>query len=201
MKTWAELQPMTYDYLNQKIDMCDDKYPLEIPTKPLLLLLTIVTIVIVTVLIIMAIKWWKSRKGVKEIKGWAKFAMEELVKLKPSRDTGNPLMRTKKESTEPADPIYESPPHTWCQVTAQIEEPPILPETVVNLTNKPLANTVSTSSLNSLTTLDETSLEYGSLKVSKGPLKDVLHQVVKDQHTADRYSKYVQRKSATKDIE
>ena len=84
---------------------------------------------------------------------------------------------------------------------AQIEEPLILPETTVNLTNKPLVNTASTSSLNSLTTLDETSLEYGSLKVSKGPLKDVLHQVVKDQHTADRYSKYLHRKSTTKDIE
>ena len=94
----------------------------------------------------MAIKWWKSRKGVKDIKGWAKFAMEELVKLKPSHDT--------------ADLIYESPPYTWHKVTAQKEEPPILPETVANLTNKLLANTASTSSLNSLTMLDETSLEY-----------------------------------------
>ena len=192
---------MTYDYLNQKIDMFDDKYPLEILTKPLLLLLIVVTIIIITVLIMMAIKWWKSRKGVKEIKGWAKFVMEELVKLKPSCDTGNPLMKLKKESTEPVNPIYEPPLQTRRRVMAQIEEPPILPETMVNLTDKPLANTVSTSLLNSVMTLDETSLEYGSLKVSKGPLRDMLCQVIKDQCSADRYSKYVQRKSASEDIE
>ena len=105
VKTWAELQPMTYDYLNQKIDMFDDNYPLEILTKPLLLLLIVVTIIIIIVLVLMAIKWWKSRKGVKEIKGWAKFAMEELVKLKPSRDSGNPLTQFKEESTEPVNPV------------------------------------------------------------------------------------------------
>ena len=200
VKTWAELQPMTYDFLNQKIDMFDENYPLEIPTKPLLVLLIIVTIIIIAVLIAMAIKWWKNRKGIKEMKGWAKFAMEELVKLKPSCDTGNPLMRNRREPPEPTDLIYETPTYIHRKVMAQIEEPPIIPETAVNLTNKPLANTASTSSLNLLTTLDETSLEYGSLKVSKGLLKDILHRVVKDQHTADRYSKYIQRKSTTEDI-
>ena len=201
VKTWAELQPMTYDFLNQKIDMFDDNYPLEIPTKPLLVLLIIVTIIIIAVLIAMAIKWWKNRKGIKEIKGWAKFAMEELVKLKPSHDTGSPLMRNKRELPEPTDLIYETPPYTCRMVTAQIEELLIVPETAVNLTNKPLANTASTSLLNLLTTLDETGLKYGLLKVSKGLLKDVLHRVVKDQCTADRYSKYVQKKNATEDIE
>ena len=126
--------------------------------------------------------------------------MEELVKLKPSCDTGNPFMRNRREPPKPTDLTYETPPYTHCMVTAQIEEPPVIPKTAVNLTNKPLANTASTSSLNSLTTLDEISLEYGSLKVSKGTLKDVLRRVVKDQCTADRYSKYVQRKSTTKDI-
>ena len=147
--------------------MFDDNYPLEIPTKPLLVLLIIVTISIIAVLIAMAIKWWKNRKGIKEIKGWAKFAMEELVKLKPSRDASSPLTRNKREPPEPTDLIYETPPYTHHMVTAQIEEPQIIPETTVNLTNKPLANTTSTSLLNSLTTLDETSLEYGSLKVLK----------------------------------
>ena len=167
VKTWAELQPMTYDFLNQKIDMFDDNYPLEILTKPLLVLLIIVTIIIIAVLIAMAIEWWKNRKGIKEIKEWAKFAMEELVKLKPSHDTGNPLTRNRREPPEPTDLIYETPPYICCKVTAQIEEPLIIPETAVNLTNKPLANTASTSSLNLLTTPDETSLEYGLLKVSK----------------------------------
>ena len=201
VKTWAELQPITYDFLNQKIDMFDDNYPLEILTKPLLVLLIIVTIIIIAVLIAMALKWWQNKKGIKEIKGWAKFAMEELVKLKPSRDTGSPLMRNQREPPEPTELIYETPPYIRRKVTAQVKEPPIIPETPVNLTNKPLANTASTSSLNSLMTLDETSLEYGLLKVSKGLLKDVLCRVVKDQRTADRYSKYVQRKSATEDIE
>ena len=84
---------------------------------------------------------------------------------------------------------------------AQIEEPLILPKTVISLTDKPPASTASTSSLNSVTTLDETSLEYGLLKVLKGPLRNVLHRLVKDIHTVDRYSKYVQRKSATENIE
>ena len=101
--------------------------------------------------------------------------MEELVKLEPSHDTGNPLMRNRREPLKPTDLTYETPPYTCRMVTAQIEEPPVIPKTAVNPTNKPLANTTSTSSLNSLTTLDETSLEYGSLKVSKGPLKDILH--------------------------
>ena len=181
--------------------MFDDNYPLEIPTKSLLVLLIIVTVIIIAVLIAMAIKWWKNRKGIKEIKGWAKFAMEELVKLKPSCDTGSPLTRSKRELPEPTDLIYETPRYIRCKVTAQIEELPMIPETAVSLTNKPLANTTSTSLLNLLTTLDETSLEYGSLKVSKGLLRDILRRVVKDQCTADRYSKYVQRKSATEDIE
>ena len=102
--------------------MFDDNYPLEIPTKPLLVLLIIVTIIIIAVLIAMAIKWWKNRKGIKEIKGWAKFAMEELVKLKPLHDTGSPLTRNKREPPQPTDLIYETPPYTCHMVTAQIEK-------------------------------------------------------------------------------
>ena len=117
----AELQPMTYDFLNQKIDMFDDNYPLEIPTKPLLVLLIIVTIIIIAVLMAMAIKWWKNRKGIKEIKGWAKFAMEELVKLKPSHDTDSPLMRNKREPPDTTGLIYETPPYTCHKVMTQIE--------------------------------------------------------------------------------
>ena len=201
VKMWAELQPMTYDNLNQKIDMFDDNYPLEIPTKPLLLLLIVVTLIIVIVLVLMVIKWWKSRKGVKQIKGWAKFAMEELVKLKPSHDSGKPLTEFKEEPIQPTNPVYESPPLTRWRVMAQIEETLILPKTVVNLPGKLPTSVTSVSLLGSASTLDETSLEYGSLKVLKGPLRDVLWQVVKNQCTADRYSKYVKRKSATEDIE
>ena len=50
VKTWAELQPMTYDYLNEKIDTFEDNYPLEIESKPLLLLLIVVTMVIIIVM-------------------------------------------------------------------------------------------------------------------------------------------------------
>ena len=201
VKTWAELQPKTYEYLNQKIDTFDDSYPLEIPTKPLLLLLITITLVIVMVLVLMVIKWWKGRKGLKEIKGWAKFAMEEPVKLKPSCDSGNPPTEFREEPTTHTNLVYESPPQTRWRVMAQIEEPPILPKTVVSLTDKSPASVTSVSSLNSMSTLDQTSLEYGSLKVSKGPLKYLLCQIVKDQRTADRYSKYVKRKSATENIE
>ena len=44
VQKWAELQPMTMEYLGQKLDLIDtEKYLFELPTKALLLLLIIVT--------------------------------------------------------------------------------------------------------------------------------------------------------------
>ena len=53
VQKWAELQPMTIEYLGQKLDLIDtEKYPLELPTKALLLMLVGITLVIIIVLVI-----------------------------------------------------------------------------------------------------------------------------------------------------
>ena len=74
VQKWAELQPMTMEYLGQKLDLIDtEKYPFELPTKALLLLLIIVTLIIVIGLVIALVKWWKGREGSKEIKNMVKL--------------------------------------------------------------------------------------------------------------------------------
>ena len=79
--TWAELQPMTYEYLNQKIDEIDYRYPFELPTKALLLTLIIVTMIVVIVMVVACIKWWKGRKNLKQIKAIIKmFPAGEMIK-------------------------------------------------------------------------------------------------------------------------
>ena len=81
VSTWAELQPMTYEYLNQKIDKIDYRYPFELLTKALLLTLIIVTLIVVIVLVIACIKWWKGRKNLKQIKAITKmFPAGEMIK-------------------------------------------------------------------------------------------------------------------------
>ena len=48
---------MTMEYLGQKLELIDvEDYPLEIPTKALLILLIIVTIITIIVLVIAIIK-------------------------------------------------------------------------------------------------------------------------------------------------
>ena len=74
VQKWAELQPMTMEYLGQKLDLIDtEKYPFELATKALLLLLIIVTLIIVIGLVIALVKWWKGHEGSKEIKNMVKL--------------------------------------------------------------------------------------------------------------------------------
>ena len=74
VQKWAELQPMTMEYLGQRLDLIDtEKYPFELPTKALLLLLIIVTLIIVIGLVIALVKWWKGCEGSKEIKNMVKL--------------------------------------------------------------------------------------------------------------------------------
>ena len=69
VQKWPELQPMTMEYLGQKLDFIDTKkYPFELPTKALLLMLIIVTLIIVIGLVIALVKWWKGVKGQKRSK-------------------------------------------------------------------------------------------------------------------------------------
>ena len=65
---------MTMEYLGQKLDLIDtEKYPFELPTKALLLMLIIVTLITVIGLVIALVKWWKGRGGSKEIKNMVKL--------------------------------------------------------------------------------------------------------------------------------
>ena len=74
VQKWAELQPVTMEYLGQKLDLINtEKYPLELPTKALLLVLIIVTLIIVIGLVIALVKWWRGREGSKEIKNIVKL--------------------------------------------------------------------------------------------------------------------------------
>ena len=74
VQKWAELQPMTMEYLGQKLDLIDtEKYPFELPTKALLLMLIIVTLIIVIGLVIALVKWWQGHEGSKEIKNMVKL--------------------------------------------------------------------------------------------------------------------------------
>ena len=99
VQKWAELQPMTMEYLGQKLDLIDTKkYPLELPTKALFLVLIIVTLIIVIGLIIALAKWWRGREESKEIKN--------MVKLLQIKDHMKyffpllPLLRTKQATRE-----------------------------------------------------------------------------------------------------
>ena len=72
---------MTYEYLNQRIDEIDLKYPVELPTKALLLCLIAVTGIISIVGVMAFCKWWKGRKNHKQIKEIIKlFSTKEIVR-------------------------------------------------------------------------------------------------------------------------
>ena len=192
VKTWTDLQPMTYDYLNYKIETFGYEYPLEIPTKPMLLALIIVTLIIIVTIGVMIIKWWKDKKGLDDIREWAKLLTAgEIMKLKPTDNAGDALKPEQRQQAEPDDPVYEAPPVTpHVELLLTSAEPQVEPIATVEVHNRPRRYVTPTGSLTSVTTRDS-SLEYGLMHVSSGPLKDVLQQIVRDQHTADRYSKFI----------
>ena len=97
---------MTMEYSGQKLDLIDtEKYPFELPTKALLLLLVIVTLIIVIGLVIALVKWWKGCEGSKEIKNMAKlmqikdcmryfFPQTNLPENKASHQVREPVIPT-----------------------------------------------------------------------------------------------------------
>ena len=180
VKLWTELQPMTFEYLNKKIDTFGHEYPVEIPTKPLLLTLIIVTMGVIVVMIIGIIKWWKGKQGMKEIKEWAKLvSMGDFMKFKPTSTTvGNPE-EGPQPSIAPAEPVYKPPPHTH-QTVVSIEQPSAVPQLDTEPQMEVCWYETTTGSLTSVTSAD-ISLEYGSVHVSPGPLKEVVRQVIHDQ--------------------
>ena len=130
----------------------------------------------------------------KEIKEWAKLvALGDFIKSKPSSTTAGNPEEGPRQSTAPVEPPYEPPPHAH-QTIVSIEQPSTIPQPEIEPPVGVHRYTTPTGSLTLVTSAD-TSLEYGLVHVMRGPLKEVLRQVIHDHRMAERYSKYVHRKS------
>ena len=221
VQKWAELQPMTMEYLGQKLDLIDtEDYLFELPTKALLLLLIIVTLVIVIGLAIALVKWWKGRKGSKEIKNMIKllqikdrmryfFPQTNLPENKASHHVREPVV--------PTAPIeHETPRRKSLGLPPDSELELVKPETQVQVHALPKAS----QSAPKQNLADEEQLTvaihhkfqqpasahipvddepvdppHHNLQKDGEPVQMLIRQIVKDAETADRYAKYVNRKS------
>ena len=244
VQKWAELQPMTMEYLGQKLDLIDtENYPFELPTKALLLLLIIVTLIIVIGLAIALVKWWKGRKGSKEIKNMIKllqikdrmryfFPQTNLPENKASQHVREPVVptapidhgtpRRKSLGSLPDLELELVKPQTQVQVHA-------LPKASQSAPKQNLADeeqlTVPThhkfqrpvSAYNPVDEqqpaasfhhkpqrpatahipVDDEPIDppHHHLQKDGEPVQTLIRQIVKDAETADRYAKYVNRKS------
>ena len=114
VQKWAELQPMTMEYLGQKLDLIDaEKYPFELPTKALLLLLIIVTLIIVIGLVIALVKWWKGCEGSKEIKNMVKLLqIKDCMRyfFPPTNLPENKASHQVREPVTPTAPVDHGTP-------------------------------------------------------------------------------------------
>ena len=102
------------EYLGEKLDLIDtEKYPLELPTKALILMLTVVTLIILIGLSIAFVKWWKGRKGSKEIKYMIKLLqIKDHMKyfFPPTTITESKTDHVKKEPITPMAPLEDTTP-------------------------------------------------------------------------------------------
>ena len=120
----------------------------------------------------------------KEIREWAKLvAMGDFMKFKPTSTTAGNPEKGPRQLTAPAEPVYEPLPHTY-QTVVSVEQPSAVPQLDTELQTEVRRYETPTGSLTSVTSAD-TSLEYGSVHMSSGPLKEVLRQVIHDQQTAE----------------
>ena len=145
MQKWAELQPMTMEYLGQKLDLIDtEKYPFELPTKALLLLLIIVTLIIVIGLVIALVKWWKGREGSKEIKNMVKLMQikDRMRYFFPQTDL--PENKASHQVREPVTPIapidHGTPRRKSLGLPPDLELELVKPETQVQVHALPKAS-------------------------------------------------------------
>ncbi|MCG8621702.1 MAG: hypothetical protein MJE68_06845, partial [Proteobacteria bacterium] len=199
--TWAELQPMTYEYLNQWIDEIDLKYPVELPTKALLLCLIAVTGIISIVGVMAFCKWWKGHKNHKQIKEVIKlFSAKEIVKQLAKQN----MIKKQTESLEEIPRLVTTAPtpNSGSAFKSDVETQRIEPMVVAEHIEPLYAAADPRPTLSA----SEDSVEYDnavehqqSVPADLEPLRAVLRQVVKDAHTADHYAKYVSRKSQTYD--
>ena len=199
VQKWAELQPMTMEYLGQKLDLIDtEKYPFELPTRALLLLLIIVTLIIVTGLVITLIKWWRGRKGSKEIKNMVKLLQikDHMRNFFPHTTlTGNRASHHKREPVTATAPVDGGTPRR--RSLGIPPETEIVPETQVQVHSIPRASQPALQQNQS--DADEPAAATGTShhKSQKDgePVQTLLRQIVRDKNAADRYAKYINRKS------
>ena len=221
VQKWAELQPMTMEYLGQKLDLIDtENYPFELPTKALLLLLIIVTLIIVTGLVIALVKWWKGRKGSREIKNMLKlmqikdrmryfFPQTNLPENKASHHVREPVVptapidhgtpRRKSLGSLPDLELELVKPQTQVQVHALPKASQSAPKQ--NLADEeqltlPTHHKFQRPALAHIQVDDEPiDPPHHNLQKDGEPVQTLIRQIVKDAETADRYAKYVNRKS------
>ena len=244
VQKWAELQPMTMEYLGQKLDLIDtEDYPFELPTKALLLLLIIVTLIIVIGLAIALVKWWKGRKGSKEIKNMVKllqikdrmryfFPQTNLPENKASHQIREPVTPTapvdhgtprRKSLGLPPDAQLELvKPETQVQVHAlpkasqsAPKQNPVdeeqsavpshckfqQPTSAYNLVDEEQSTAPAYHKPQRLVSahilVDDELVDpsHHNLQKDGEPVQTLIRQIVKDTEAADRYAKYVNRKS------
>ena len=198
VQKWAELQPMTMEYLGQKLDLIDTKkYPLELPTKALLLVLIIVTLIIIIGLIIALAKWWRGREGSKEIKNMIKLLQikDHMRYFFPHTTlTENKASHQGKEPVTPSAPLSDEMPRRR-SLGLPLDAELVNPETQVQVHSLPRASQPAPR----YNQLDDEELTVPShhkpVQKDGEPVQTLLRQIVKDTETADQYAKYVNRKS------
>ena len=193
VQKWAELQPMTMEYLGQKLDLIDtEKYPFELPTKALLLLLIIVTLIIVIGLVIALVKWWKGREGSKEIKN-----MVKLLQIKdrmryffpqtnlPQNKAGHQI----REAVTPSAPLSETPRRRSLGLPPDVELE-LVPETQVQVHSLPRALQPA-SEHDPVDEEQSVDPSHHNLQKDGEPVQTLIRQIVRDTEIADRYAKYI----------
>ena len=198
VQKWAELQPMTMEYLGQKLDLIDtEKYPFELSTKALLLMLIIVTLIIVIGLVIALVKWWKGREGSKEIKNMVKllqikdhmryfFPHTTLTENKASHQAREPVTLTAPvDNGTPRRRSLGLPPDAELEL--------VNPETQVQVHSLPKAAQPAPRH----NPVNDKSADPSHHKLQKDgePVQTLIRQIVRDTEAADRYAKYINQKS------
>ena len=198
VQKWAELQPMTMEYLGQKLDLIDTKkYPLELPTEALLLVLIIVTLIIIIGLVIALAKWWRGHEGSKEIKNMVKLLQikDHMRYFFPHTTlTENKASHQGKEPVTPSAPLSDETPRRR-SLGLPLDAELVNPETQVQVHSLPRASQPAPR-YNQLDD-EEPAVPSHHKPIQKDgePVQTLLRQIVKDTETADRYAKYVNRKS------
>ena len=220
-----------------------EKYPFELPTKALLLMLIIVTLIIVIGLVIALVKWWKGCEGSKEIKNMVKLlqikdhmryffppttltenkaghqAREPVTPTAPV-DNGTPrrkslglpldaeleLVNSETQvqvhalprASQPAprqNPVDEeqsaAPSHHKFQQLASAYNPLHEDQSAAPSHHKPQRP----ASMHIPVDNESANSSHHNLQKDGEPVQTLIRQIVRDTETADRYAKYINRKS------